>query len=529
MKRGLFVISILLLLLAACLPGRAPSKPTVTIVAPAPGAQLEAGKETVVQATATDKAGILRVELWVDGTLANTVSVPSGQAQPSFLASFTWTPSSPGSHTLEVRAYNVKGAMSAPTAVIVNVTGAVAGVTPPPTSPAATPPPGVPYVVATANVNIRSGPGTAYPVLAVLKAGDRAKVTGKSPDGGWWQVEYPPGTGGRGWVSAAYTTPYNTGGVPEVPPPPLPTPTSAPPTETPVPPTATPVPPTATPVPPTATPTSPPPGPTPTPYISFYADDTSLFAGNCTTLHWDVENVSAVYLDGVGVAGHGSQEVCPDSTTTYTLHVVKPDGSAEDRTVTITVTLIPMTPLLPITPIIITPPIGPTVIYDFVDHMCDATWTSGAGTLPCPGSGSDNKGFVQEVSGWEMEDGSTPSSAIETHPQWVDDGWIQGKFALGTSLQSGDRFKAKIGFLKNASAGNVKFVASCVAPLPGWGDIVLANILEQTKAYNNTLMDIDVEIPAACSSATHIALIVFANGSSAQDWAVWIEPRIERP
>lgn len=88
---------------------------------------------------------------------------------------------------------------------------------------------------------------------------------------------------------------------------------------------------------PTPTPTSPPPTPSGPATIDFRADDTSLDAGDCTTLRWDVENVREVYLNGGGVTGHGSREVCPAAATTYTLHVVLADGSTSDRTITIVV------------------------------------------------------------------------------------------------------------------------------------------------------------------------------------------------
>jgi Tfp pilus assembly protein PilN len=116
---------------------------------------------------------------------------------------------------------------------------------------------------------------------------------------------------------------------------PTPTPTSTPaPTPTPTP-TSTSVP---TPT-PTATPT-----PTPTPIppgaarISFWAGSESIGEGECTTLHWDVEHVKAVYLDGEGVPGHDMQQVCPSPTKTYTLRVIKMDDTVEVRRITITVT-----------------------------------------------------------------------------------------------------------------------------------------------------------------------------------------------
>ncbi|HFD39798.1 MAG TPA: hypothetical protein ENJ31_08165, partial [Anaerolineae bacterium] len=55
----------------------------------------------------------------------------------------------------------------------------------------------------------------------------------------------------------------------------------------------------ASPPPPTPTPTTPPSAPAPV--VSFRADATTLSAGSCTRLRWDVENVREVYLDGQGV------------------------------------------------------------------------------------------------------------------------------------------------------------------------------------------------------------------------------------
>ena len=89
------------------------------------------------------------------------------------------------------------------------------------------------------------------------------------------------------------------------------------------------------------TPSQPAPPPPPPPSgpasIDFSANREFLPNGECTELHWTVENVSEVYLDGNGVAGNGEKEVCPDADTTYTLHVVKTDGSTEDEQITITV------------------------------------------------------------------------------------------------------------------------------------------------------------------------------------------------
>jgi hypothetical protein len=60
-----------------------------------------------------------------------------------------------------------------------------------------------------------------------------------------------------------------------------------------------------------------------------------------------------------------------------------------------------------------------------------------------------------------LEDNRTYDKVQETHPQWVDNGFIYGIYLevwdLGYKVKAGDRFSAKVGFIKNANAGNVKF------------------------------------------------------------------------
>lgn len=103
--------------------------------------------------------------------------------------------------------------------------------TPSPT-PTATPtdtPIPVPQVLAPGGVNIRSGPGTNYPVTGALQAGSQAEVTGRNADGSWWQIQ--TGDGQTGWVANSVVQASQTEGVAiaEAPPPPPPTPTPLPP------------------------------------------------------------------------------------------------------------------------------------------------------------------------------------------------------------------------------------------------------------------------------------------------------------
>jgi polar amino acid transport system substrate-binding protein len=77
---------------------------------------------------------------------------------------------------------------------------------------------------------------------------------------------------------------------------------------------------------------------TPVPGIAFWVDTNYLQAGQCTGIHWDVQNVNQVYFyqqgqswENNGVTGKEDRTVCPNQSTSYYLRVVKNDGSVETQ------------------------------------------------------------------------------------------------------------------------------------------------------------------------------------------------------
>lgn len=122
-----------------------------------------------------------------------------------------------------------------------------------------------PRAVANQVINVRSGPGTMYPVVNQLAAGQPVDVLARNSDSTWWQVDL--GGGSLGWVAASVVEAAGALDVvalaQNIPPTPTPRPQPTPvPTNTPAPPSAAaptsapaptattaPLPPTATPVP----------------------------------------------------------------------------------------------------------------------------------------------------------------------------------------------------------------------------------------------------------------------------------------
>jgi CSLREA domain-containing protein len=62
--------------------------------------------------------------------------------------------------------------------------------------------------------------------------------------------------------------------------------------------------------------------------MDFYDDGNYLLLGECTTLHWEVQNAENVMLNGVSVDPQDLEYVCPESTMTYILMAWNDDEQA---------------------------------------------------------------------------------------------------------------------------------------------------------------------------------------------------------
>jgi hypothetical protein len=247
--------------------------PTVAIQSPPQDAQIALGNEIILQASAAGAPDIIRLELAVDDVLVGTSVSPDSEGTGSLTVSQPWSFGQTGPHVVSAAAYTASGETSAPTSVDVAVIDADSQVT-----PTATP---------------SAGPTTSAPTVTPTSTEPQPDTPVPSP--------------------TPSTTPTSTH---------TPTPTATP-SHTPTP--------TDTPT-PTHTPTEPPP-----PVIQFWADDTTITAGDSTYLRWHVEHVQEIYLDGAPVTGpDGQQAISPATTTTYELRVTHAGGD-ETRSVTITV------------------------------------------------------------------------------------------------------------------------------------------------------------------------------------------------
>ena len=108
-------------------------------------------------------------------------------------------------------------AVGTPTALIITATLPPTLTPAPSQTPSPLPPqPTVAPVdgIASTQINVRSEPSTASDVLGIIPANTQVQIVGKDPGESWWQILYPQGKDGKGWVTAQYVT---TASKPEVP------------------------------------------------------------------------------------------------------------------------------------------------------------------------------------------------------------------------------------------------------------------------------------------------------------------------
>jgi uncharacterized protein YgiM (DUF1202 family) len=68
----------------------------------------------------------------------------------------------------------------------------------------ATPTPAGPTGRVIQRLNVRSGPGTTFETLGLLEPGAVVSLIGKNATASWFQIDYPAGLNGHGWVTAQY-------------------------------------------------------------------------------------------------------------------------------------------------------------------------------------------------------------------------------------------------------------------------------------------------------------------------------------
>lgn len=160
--------------------------------------------------------------------------------------------------------------------------------------------------------------------------------------------------------------------------------------------------------------------------------------------------------------------------------------------------------------------------YDFIANVCEANWQNDDRDLPCPGSEGDDRGFVLVRNSPPLEDGRSIGNGLLTYPERGNNGIITGKYPA-VAIQTGDRFQASIACLHRADDCDVIFRLQyqigngSVRTLGQWHEI-----------YEGEYYPISIDLSSLRGERVKFILTVLANGSSHEDFALWILPRITR-
>jgi hypothetical protein len=149
-----------------------------------------------------------------------------------------------------------------------------------------------------------------------------------------------------------------------------------------------------------------------------------------------------------------------------------------------------------------------------------AQWTNGRKRIPFPGKESDPLGWVRYRESVELEDKTTYSKVIETHPEWREKkGLLVGMFHVG-KLPEDAVFKAKIGFLKGADQTDGVRIKVFSTRDPAY-------YTSKTCYYDGSLDDLVLPLDRFAGKDFQLVIKVFTLDSYNQDHVIWVDPRIE--
>jgi hypothetical protein len=158
-----------------------------------------------------------------------------------------------------------------------------------------------------------------------------------------------------------------------------------------------------------------------------------------------------------------------------------------------------------------------------VAKVCDAKWVSGAGTLPCPGTDGDAKGWVLTLTNPQLETGATDTRpGLLTNPQNTTNGYIQGTYPA-FRVQAGDRFQSIINCQYNATSCYVIFRLDYQI-----GEAAPKTFWTFGEKYEGQYYQANIDLSSLAGQDVKFILTVMAGSYAAGDRAVWVAPRIQR-
>ena len=155
-------------------------------------------------------------------------------------------------------------------------------------------------------------------------------------------------------------------------------------------------------------------------------------------------------------------------------------------------------------------------------NICQASWSSGAGALPCPGTDGDARGFVLPVSNPKLEDGTLDTApGLILFPQNKYDGYIQGTYPEIT-VQSGDRFQGIV----NCAYSFPCYVTFRLDYQVGTGPVT--TFWTWKEKNEGKYYRFDKDLSSLTGKNVKFILTILSTGPTTGDRALWGQPRIFR-
>lgn len=147
-------------------------------------------------------------------------------------------------------------------------------------------------------------------------------------------------------------------------------------------------------------------------------------------------------------------------------------------------------------------------------------WLNGTIALSFPGKDGDYSGFASYRYNSFLEDMKVYPKVLLTYPEWRNEfGQIVGIFAI-ENLADNTIFKAKVGFLEGSIQSDGVEFRVYVNREPSF-------YVARRCYYDGHLDDFIFDLHRYAGQNIEIVLQVSVLRTSTQDWAVWVDPRLE--
>ena len=162
-----------------------------------------------------------------------------------------------------------------------------------------------------------------------------------------------------------------------------------------------------------------------------------------------------------------------------------------------------------------------TLVFDFVEQMCDAEWYTRGQDLPCPGDDTQSSaGYVMQLDG-ESQGFSSVINVLLAYTPQKNYETISSKYPAFT-VQKGDRFRTVLA-CKEHTFCDVEFV------LDFSNEKGSAGLTHWRYIFTDEPIAVDYPLDALAGQTVQFHLNVRARGNPVEAYAVWIAPHIYRP